>query len=232
MLCLGLMFALATAPLVMESGEAPATLVELFTSEGCSSCPPADARLAKFRDDPGLWREVVPVAFHVDYWDGLGWPDRFARPEFTARQREYAARWGTSTIYTPAFVSNGREGLATVSSIGRPGRLRAEQVQGDRLAVTFVPTDAAAGPLVVDVAPLAGGFVSDVRRGENGGRRLAHEFVALALITTPLVREDGTWSASVSLPAEMEVPIDAVAVWVHRADDPTPIQATGGWWKQ
>ena len=63
-------------PLVFESGEARTMLVELFTSEGCSSCPPADAWISQLKESPDLWKKIVPVAFHVDYWNNLGWRDR------------------------------------------------------------------------------------------------------------------------------------------------------------
>ncbi len=64
----------------LASGDTRVNLLELYTSEGCSSCPPADRWLSGLRQDPRLWRQLVPVAFHVDYWDGIGWPDRFASP--------------------------------------------------------------------------------------------------------------------------------------------------------
>ncbi|MGH8047798.1 MAG: DUF1223 domain-containing protein [Chthoniobacterales bacterium] len=231
MLLLSLMAAMAASPVVFESGENQATLVELYTSEGCSSCPPAEAQLAKLRDDPKLWQEVVPVAFHVSYWDNLGWPDRFASSAFTQRQRDYAARWQAGTIYTPAFVSNGHEG--TAAAIGSPvGKLRAEVESPGEVAISFRPAKAISGPLVAEVAPLANDVVSDVRRGENAGRKLPHEFVALALISAPLESRNGEWAAKVSLPRKTEAPISALAVWVHPANDPTPIQATGGWLKK
>ena len=94
---------------VFESGPKKVQLLELFTSEGCSSCPPAEASLGRLVDDPRLWRQFVPVAFHVDYWDHLGWKDPFASPEWTTRQRAYAANWNADSVYTPAFVLNGRE---------------------------------------------------------------------------------------------------------------------------
>ncbi|MBV7378360.1 DUF1223 domain-containing protein [Maritimibacter dapengensis] len=85
------------------AGEKPVVLVELFTSQGCSSCPPADALLAELaqRDD------VLPLALHVDYWDYIGWKDRFARPEHTKRQKGYAHVAGAGTIYTPQMVVGG-----------------------------------------------------------------------------------------------------------------------------
>ena len=91
------------------SGPAQVPLVELYTSEGCSSCPPAEAWLNRLQSEPGLWRDFVPVSFHVNYWDRLGWPDRFASRAFTERQYAYAEAWGVRTVYTPGFVLNGRD---------------------------------------------------------------------------------------------------------------------------
>jgi hypothetical protein len=93
------------------SGEAPRTpvLLELFTSEGCSSCPPADALVARLvRDQPLPGVTVVALGFHVDYWDGLGWKDRFSSQAFTSRQQDYARAWNSDRIYTPQAVVNGR----------------------------------------------------------------------------------------------------------------------------
>lgn len=90
------------------SGPGRAHLVELFTSEGCSSCPPADRWLATFVDSPRLWREIVPVAYHVSYWDRLGWADRFAQREFDVRQRRLAESSGAA-VYTPGVFRDGRE---------------------------------------------------------------------------------------------------------------------------
>ena len=92
-----------------ESGEKRVALVELFTSEGCSSCPPAERTLSKLTTHPSLWKTFVPVAFHVNYWDNLGWKDRLASVEFTRRQHTYASGWRSDTVYTPEFVLNGRE---------------------------------------------------------------------------------------------------------------------------
>src|SRR5271170_5592196 len=95
--------------IVFRNSGTNATLVELYSSEGCSSCPPAEAWMSKLKASPNLWNDLFPVVFHVDYWDGLGWPDRFARPAYTQRQRNYAARLGQDSVYTPEFITNGRE---------------------------------------------------------------------------------------------------------------------------
>src|ERR1700758_4469967 len=102
-------YAFASQPKTFESGETQNSLIELFTSEGCSSCPPAEKWLSQLKSNPDLWKKTVPVAFHVDYWDRLGWRDRFARPEFTLRQQHYAVGWRIGSVYTPNFVVNGRE---------------------------------------------------------------------------------------------------------------------------
>ena len=213
-----------------ESGDTQATLLELYTSEGCSSCPPAEARLAELRNDPGLWKVIVPVAFHVDYWDHLGWPDRFASQAFTRRQYDYAALWRNGSVYTPAFVQNGREGTSPTST-SKPGPLRADVSPKGVINVTFLPTAAPTGALIVEAAPLANGVTSDVRRGENAGRKLTHEFVALDLIHATLEKHGGSWTASLILPPQSVAPVSALAMWVHPADNPVALQAVGGWLK-
>src|SRR5512146_1099322 len=98
-----------TAPMRFQSSEKMTSLVELYTSEGCSSCPPAEAWLSRQKNAAGLWKNFVPVAFHVDYWDYLGWRDPWAAAQFSDRQRAHAQQWRSDTVYTPGFVLNGRE---------------------------------------------------------------------------------------------------------------------------
>ena len=227
--------AAAAGPTVeWASGPARVAVVELFTSEGCSSCPPAERWLAARVDDPGLWRDFVPVAWHVTYWDRLGWRDRFARPEFTRRQYDYAAAWHEDSVYTPCWVRNGTE--------WRPGADAAAGAPAGRLRVRY---DAAAGALHVEYEPpadagtafaveavrLGCGIHSRIRAGENEGRELAHDFLALAAVQGGLVPGPGAWTAALNLPPgpDAEVPRQALAVWVTRRGSPTPLQAVGGW---
>lgn len=126
-----------------ESGEKRVAFVELFTSEGCSSCPPAERTLLKLTTHPSLWKTFVPVAFHVNYWDNLGWKDWMASVEFTRRQRTYASGWRSGTVYTPEFVLNGREwqwaGADTLAheSDEMPGVLTVSQNDSRNFIVTF-----------------------------------------------------------------------------------------------
>ena len=95
--------------IIFQSGETQTSLLELYSSEGCSSCPPAEKWLTGLKEAPGLWRAFVPVCFHVDYWDYLGWKDDLASPQFTKRQRTSAQYLKLDSVYTPGFLVNGRE---------------------------------------------------------------------------------------------------------------------------
>ena len=219
--------------LVFESGPKKVQLLELFTSEGCSSCPPAEAALGKLVDDPRLWREFVPVAFHVHYWDHLGWKDPFASAEWTARQRAYAASWKGESVYTPAFVLNGREWRsATVPAAAgeAAGVLKIAARNEDTVLVTFEPGKAGIRDYDVCVARLGFGMNINVRAGENSGRSLRHDFVVLSLAREKLgPGSSEIHLASRDLSSAARPNRTAVAAWVTNAGDLAPIQATGGW---
>jgi len=216
--------------LVFDSTARRVNLLELYTSEGCSSCPPAEAWFSKLKENPRLWKDFVPIAFHVDYWDGLGWPDRFASKAFTARQRDFAASWGSGTVYTPGFVLNGGEwqqGGEPTLPPQQSGVLRATLHDGTELAVHF--QGAVSKGWEAHVATLGFDLQSDVRAGENSGRKLRHDFVALSLASQPL--RAGTNDTVMKLPAPLNGE-KALAIWVTQAGALTPVQATGGWLKQ
>ena len=211
-----------------ESGPAQVSLLELYTSEGCSSCPPAEAWLSTLSKNAQLWRAVVPVAFHVDYWDNLGWKDGFSSREFTQRQRLYAASWGSGSVYTPAFVWNGLEWRGW--GRGLPGGENSQagklvvQVSGNHLKINYSP-GRSNGAYAVAVAPLKMNATSHVTAGENDGRTLAHQFIALNLVRTELSPSGDSFGAEVSCPTDRA---DALAVWVTLSGSLVPIQAAGG----
>lgn len=243
-----LLFASTGLPLLMatdvtqslRSGARQTPLVELFTSEGCSSCPPAEQWLGEFTERPALWRDFVPVVWHVDYWDGLGWPDRFAAKANTKRQENYSASWRTASIYTPGFVLNGAEWRGWNRSVDFSkaatidvGVLEVKGTGTNQFNVTFTPVPDRSGDLDATLAWLGNDLVSDVRRGENAGRKLRHNFVVLRTVVTKLKADHGKYSATVSLPKpdERDSRRMALAAWISRTGEQTPIQAVGGWTK-
>jgi hypothetical protein len=221
-----------------SSSEQRVSVIELFTSEGCSSCPPAEAWFSALQREPRLWREFVPVAFHVDYWDSLGWPDRWAKSSYSERQQNYAAAWGSQSVYTPGVVLNGhewrgwaRDAIPVASSAVAPGILRASRVTTNHWSVVFSPHAGGHDKYEASFAILACGLKSDVKAGENRGRKLIHDFVTVSLRTVPLLEKNGELSADFRV-AEPALPADsrlAAAVWVMRLGETEPVQATGGW---
>jgi hypothetical protein len=211
-----------------ESGPSQVSLLELYTSEGCSSCPPAEAWLSTLSQKPELWKAVVPVAFHVDYWDNLGWKDWFSSREFTQRQRRYAASWGSGSVYTPAFVLNGAEWQAWGRAVPGNENIEAGRLvvlaTGSQVKITFSPSKSG-GPYSAEIVPLKMNATSRVTAGENQGRTLNHQFIAMNLGRTDLGQSGENFAADISCSTEKA---DALAVWVTRAGSPIPIQATGG----
>ena len=170
---------LALAVLPAQAGERP-IVVELFTSEGCSSCPPADALLAELADRP----DVLALSFHVDYWDRLGWKDPFSSREATARQNRYATFLALPTVYTPQIVVDGK--WQAVGSDRADVEQALDRARRDRpevpvtLALDHGQAQIALGSGSDGVAASVTliGFdrrhVTAVKRGENSGRTLAH----------------------------------------------------------
>jgi len=227
----------ARAQLLLHSGPERVALLELYTSQGCSSCPPADRWLSRLVDQPGLWNSVVPVAFHVDYWDYIGWRDPFSRSRYSQRQREYAREGGLGTVYTPGVLLNGREWRdwrrveAPRPETAPAGTLTVER-DGRRLKVRYLPADSGPKELRISVALLGCGLTSAVTAGENRGRRLENDFVVLDLRQAPLEPGGDAWTASLNAFEERaDAPRLAVAAWVSTGSSPAPLQAAGGWLK-
>ena len=218
-----------------SSGVQRVAVVELYTSEGCSSCPPADRWLSSLKSDAGLWNEFIPVALHVDYWDYIGWEDRFASPEFSQRQRNYVRAGAAHVSYTPGVFLSGAEWLGW-----RQGRSAAGDRQdvgeltlaldGTDLTASFSPTDAGSDSLELTVAVLGMQLETRVRAGENKGRTLYHDFVALDVRTLRLRKHDGKFTATMQLDGiDADANQLALAAWVSSQRDQSPIQATGGY---
>jgi len=183
-------------------------LVELFTSQGCSSCPPADKVLSDLGSDPKRTGEVIPLAFHVDYWDYIGWKDPFASATWSNRQRSYASAMHSTRIYTPQLVVNGTDHLVGSNRSGvddaiaearcKPalGTLAVtvepvpEQPDKLRAVIAFAPApDAPEGSWALMAALYENGVDTRVGRGENGGRKLHNDHIVRALTRACTVKD-------------------------------------------
>jgi len=217
-----------------SSGPGQVTLLELYTSEGCSSCPPAERWFNNLREHPRLWQDIVPAVFHVDYWNYLGWDDRFARAEYSSRQRRYKSEGTVNSVYTPGVMALGwewrewRRRSAELPVTGETVGNLALEIDGSSLSATF-ESAAATEPLDLYVAVLGFGLETPVRAGENRGELLQHEFVVLGL-----KRYSGKQSWRGELPDTRhsdEADATAIAAWVTPRGSQRPLQAVGGWWQ-
>jgi hypothetical protein len=194
-------------------------LVELYTSEGCSSCPDADQWISGLKSNSTLWTNFVPLSFHVNYWDNLGWPDKFASHESTKRQREYAKSWNTGRIYTPEIVIQGKEASKTFEFQTVPEFLEAKW-DGKQLSLngSKIPEKT-----TIHFAWLGLNIQSAVKRGENAGKILNHEFVVLKFGTLGIYNSNLKYD--LSLPAVLPAEAKALAIWLEK--DHRPIVAVG-----
>jgi hypothetical protein len=201
--------ALLLAALPARAGDRVPVLLELFTSEGCSSCPAADVLLARLvRDQPVQGVEILGLSEHVDYWDSLGWKDPYSSPVFTERQQLYASRLRRGGIYTPQAVIDGRAELvgsdeaaaraAAAAAAAQPhGSLSARRAGNVLHLEAKLPPHSGAEVLLawIDDPPAA-----QVTRGENAGRTLSHVRVVRELRRVGRA-EQSAWSGEVDLDA-------------------------------
>lgn len=239
-MCAGMVAALwaqdlaRAADVLIHSGPARASLLELYTSEGCSSCPPAEDWLSRLTTDARLWKDVVPVAFHVTYWNHQNWADPFADEAFDAREREYGKRWPLDGVYTPCFALNGREWKAWRKGVDLPepapgdaGRLVVVCREGGDVEILFTPSGAVVPPVRAHLCVLGFGLTSNVTGGENKGRTLAHDFVVREKQDVACQPGGLAYRGHATIhPSQGRA---ALAVWMVGKDDPTPLQAAGGW---
>ncbi len=237
-------FAIAD-PQRFSSGEQQTRLVELYTSEGCSSCPAADLWLTQFKTRPDLWTVYVPVAFHVDYWNYLGWEDRFSRKAHTRRQARYKRQGGVNSVYTPGFVINGYEwrgffsGNASLSAGenavgedaggGEKVGVLSLQVDGPEFTAQFADPSGQHHnrPSELTIALLGMDLETPVKAGENRNRQLAHDFVLLDQQTYN--SDSGSWEGTIEFYLDEPAPRYALVAWVSAPDAQAPVQALGGW---
>jgi len=236
----GIISASHAATCAAESANHRVAVLELYTSEGCNSCPPADRWLNGLPDRGFDTRRVIPLAFHVDYWDYIGWRDRFADPAYSQRQRSVADRNDASFVYTPQFIFNGRdfrnpwaagklsEELQPINSQTARFQIRLQQrVKADTVRVSLEVTNVAAHRANVYIALFENGLQSEIKAGENAGKRLYHEYVVRELSAPVTVAPGKTLSRNFEfgLPPGSKSPQLGLAAFAENATSGATMQA-------
>lgn len=204
----------------------PVVVVELYTSQGCSSCPPADEFLANMAMDP----LILPLALHVDYWDYIGWKDKFASPKFTSRQKAYAKEFGTRTIYTPQFIVGGidrvegnrpeetaaliRKHLSVAHEIG----LTLERA-GNILVIRADALPSLQTKANIQLVRYTRSETVKIERGENAGRSIKYYNIVRSWQSL------GSWSGKGALEMQAEVMGDDPIAVIVQQEGPSHIVA-------
>lgn len=214
-----------------SSGDNQVALIELYTSQGCSSCPPADEWVSELQHEPGLWSEFVPVAFHVNYWDYLGWKDRFSTQNYSDRHRLHKHQGHAGVVYTPGFFLNGKEWK---SRFGRKVPSQGDQDAGvlnatldqNVLKVNYNATNNV-NKTTLNVAILGFGYQTPIKAGENSNRVLNEDFVLLSHLKH--ASANNTWEVELPQQVRPSAKKYGIAIWINQGIELTPLQATGGW---
>jgi len=219
--------------IIAASGTSKVALLELYSSESCSSCPPADRWISTFESHKDLWSKFVPVVFHVDYWNHLSWEDELSSSDMTARQRAISDTWTRPAVYTPAVMLSGVEWPDW-----RESRLESRLVDDSSNLTLNIVRDSAGlfrvevsgqtpgAKYIVHIAKLGVGISSRITGGETAGETLSHSFVVLDW------QNQNLGFASVTNPVEFAankqmVQKYAVVAWIEEVGRHIALQATG-----
>ena len=202
-------------------------VVELFTSQGCSSCPPAD----KFMHELAARDDVIALALHVDYWDYIGWKDKFASPRNTARQKAYAVAAGRRSVYTPQMIIDGgdhvvgnhpmdvAELVRAHSERPRSVSLRVTRLGNDRMRIELAPRGPVSGPMMVHLVRYRPEETVDITRGENAGKRISYANIVSEWTVL------GEWDGAAPLRIEADIPGKMPTVVLVQKKGPGLIEA-------
>lgn len=204
----------------------PAVVVELYTSQGCSSCPPADDFFSQLVQDP----QVIPLSLHVDYWDYIGWEDKFGDPKFTERQKAYAREAGSRMIYTPQMIVGGLDRVegnqpGEVEALIRKHLAVAREVSltvarnGEILVISAEAKRPFDAPLRVQLVRYRPEETVAIERGENAGRTLTYRNIVTSWQAL------GEWTGEAPLSLEAKAPGSDPAVVILQSQGPSFIQA-------
>lgn len=213
---------------VAESREG--VVVELYTSQGCASCPPADEFFATLADEPG----VIPLALHVDYWDYIGWSDTFAQPGFTLRQKSYARAAGERMIYTPQVIVGGRARVVGAETAEVQAAIDAGQAahstvrlwlerQGDVLIIRAEAVPPLTEPVLVQLVRYQDQAAVDIGQGENAGLKVEYRNIVTSWDTL------GQWDGQAPLSINAPAPGAEAAVVIVQREGPAEILAAAEW---
>ena len=221
-----LLFSAPLWALEFSSSDQRTTVVELYTSEGCSSCPPADRWVSSLRDDPSVFNGLLPLVFHVDYWDRLGWKDPYASKAYSQRQYALVRESILSQAYTPGIVVDSQEwrqwfrGQRDLKTTVQPANILSVSLQ-DKLLTAEYDTDKAH---ILNVAYLGMGIRNNVLAGENRGKQLQHDFVVLSHQQRSGQQR---WQLQLDSIPDKGQQQTALAVWLMPLDSLQIIQAAG-----
>ncbi|WP_072680580.1 DUF1223 domain-containing protein [Arcobacter sp. LA11] len=169
-----------------ESKDDRVNIIELYTSQGCSSCPPADKWLSNLKEHPKLFKDFIPMAFHITYWDFIGWKDVFATKSNDNRQRYYSSKvWKKNSVYTPQFIINAKEYRTWFTNQSFPnfknqygGKLNIN-LNNNKLQVSYFNKNIKNQKIYLNVGILGFDYEINIKRGENKYKTLEHDFVVL-----------------------------------------------------
>ncbi len=221
-----LLFSSSLWALEFSSSDQRTTVVELYTSEGCSSCPPADRWVSSLRDDPSVFNGLLPLVFHVDYWDRLGWKDAYASKAYSQRQYALVREAILSQAYTPGIVVDSQEwrqwfrGQRDLKTTLRSANILSVSLQ-DKLLTAEYDTDKS---YILNVAYLGMGIRNNVLAGENRGKQLQHDFVVLSHQQRSGQQR---WQLQLDSIPDKGQQQTALAVWLTPLDSLQIVQAAG-----
>jgi len=221
-----------------QSGMAIVPLLELYTSEGCSSCPPADKWLSEL---PYNTSKLTPLAFHVDYWNYIGWKDRFSKAEYTARQQKTAAFNHSSVTYTPQFVLNGRD-FKHWNNAHLDNKIKAQQELAPRANLRLHIADQNNNGFTLSanahissandsqrneifIAVYENKLTSKINAGDNNGRELHHDYVVQKHFGPYHINKNNTFSKNITLSAEWIKRDAGAAVFVQDSENGEVLQS-------
>ena len=219
------------------SPEHRVAMLELYTSEGCSSCPPADRFMSRLKRAEFSDEKLIPLAFHVTYWDYIGWKDRFSHPQHDARQRKQAKLNNSSMVYTPQFIMNGKDfrrhgsfdnEIVRINSIMAEYRLELNaSLNTDTIDVVLNTKTLADNndQAVAWIALYEHGLSSDVTNGENEGERLNHDYVVRAFKGPYVINQDQAEFKASFVNGDYKVEDSGIVAFIQKPTSAEVLQA-------